>query len=90
MTMTYQDVSNRAKETDKKLLATDFSPSEWVYIVESEGCESTMIIRSALVEKLENYFIIYREHGQPIILHQDEALVFSFAQKKSFWKNKYL
>ena len=90
MTMNYQDVSNRAKETDKKLLATDFSPLDWVYIVEDDGCESSILLRSALVEEIDMYYIVYREHGRPMIFHKDETLVFALVHKNKFWKNKYL
>jgi hypothetical protein len=88
--MSYQEVKTRAEKTDLMLTATDFSPSNWVYIVEDDGCESSILLRSALVEEIGMHYIVYREHGRPMIFHKDETLVFALVHKNKFWKNKYL
>lgn len=73
------NINEIASERDLKFSAYDFSPYKWAYIIEPDDC-SFRIIRSAIIEKIDQWYVIYSEHNSPIIQHQDDGEVISFTQ----------
>lgn len=67
-------------DRNEALNASDFSSLDWAYVLNEDG--SSNLIRSAIIEKYEDYYIVFAEHGSPDIYHKDESLVFKFRQKE--------
>jgi hypothetical protein len=80
--MTYQDAWKYAEMIDKRLTAHDFDPSYWVYISENDGAESIMLINSAFFINKEEWFIVFREHGKPMVFHEEETNVCQLEEKE--------
>lgn len=81
--MKYQEILQKAFDFDDMTFSRDYSPKNWVYIVESEGSKS-MFIASAFVRQIDCWIVVFREYNKPMVFHKDSALITEFEQKKCY------
>lgn len=68
----YDEAYLFAEAYDKKLKATDFDPSIYVFILHEEG--SQFFYRSAFLKKWKDYIFVFTEHHKFYIYHKTDLI----------------
>lgn len=69
--MKYKDCLELAIKRNRELTCDDLG-EDGVYIFHRDG--SVLEIRNAIFEKVDEYFMVFAEHFQPMVFHEEDLI----------------